>query len=226
MKQQQSHAVVVAVVALAVLAMAGTAAAEVTWTLDKAAWTASYGGQQNVTDVDFGTLTPGTIVTEQFADLGVHFTDGDDVAVLANPLEPPISYPALRSFVPGSPPGEYDITIVLDGPMSGFGVRPNGPNLNLEFWLAGSLVGEGHVTGMPYWQPDAFIGFQSSVVFDKVVILHNPSPNPAQGVAVGNLAFAIPAPGALGVAVVAAAFTRRRRASAEVSPSWTPSEQS
>ncbi len=226
MRQQQSHAAVVAVVALAVLALVGTAAAEVTWTLDKAAWTASYGGQQNVTDVDFGTLTPGTIVTEQFADLGVHFTDGDDRVVLVNPWGPPPTFNALKSYVPGTPPGEYDITIILDGSMSGFGVRPTGPSLDVQFWQAGALVGEGHATSVPYWQSDPFIGFQSSVSFDKVVILHHTSSNPAQGVTVGNLAFAIPAPGALGVAVVAAAFTRRRRASAEVSPSWTPSEQS
>ena len=224
MRRQQSHAV--AVVAVAILALAGTAAAEVTWTLDKAAWTASYGGQQNVTDVDFGTLTPGTIVTEQFADLGVHFTDGDDVAILLNPFEPPpTSYPGMRSFVSGSPPGIYDITIVLDGPMSGFGVRPASSKLTVEFWLAGSLVGEGQASGLPYWQPNAFLGFQSSVPFDKVVILHHPSENPAQGVAVGNLAFVIPAPGVFGVALVAAAFSRRRRTTGEPSPDRTQSAQ-
>ena len=225
MRQQQSHAAVVVVVALAVLALVGTAAAEVTWTLDKAAWTASYGGQQNVTDVDFGTLTPGTIVTEQFADLGVHFTDGDDKVVIANPWGPPPTFPALLSYASGSPPGEYDITILLDGPMNGFGVRPTGPSLDVQLWLAGSLVGQGPATGMPYWQPDAFVGFQSSVPFDKVVILHHPSENPAQGVAVGNLAFAIPAPGALGGAVVAAAFSRRRRTTGEPSPDRTQSAQ-
>ena len=226
MRQQQSHAAVVVVVALAVLALVGTAAAEVTWTLDKAAWTASYGGQQNVTDVDFGTLTPGTIVTEQFADLGVHFTDGDDQAVVANPWGPPPTFPALRSNIFGSPPGEYDMTIVLDESMAGFGVRPASTSYDVLFYLNGAAVGEAHVAGIQSWLPDAFVGFQSSVPFDSLKILHIPSPNPAQYVAVGNLAFVIPAPGVFGVALVAAAFSRRRRTTGEPSSGRARSAQS
>ena len=72
------HARLLGLIVTAGTALAGTdsANAEVTWTLDQAAWTSQVGGPGAVTAIDFGTVPGGAILNEQFAAQGLHFTEG------------------------------------------------------------------------------------------------------------------------------------------------------
>ena len=54
----------------------GPARADVTEFTDKDEWIAAAGP---FTTIDFTGFPPATFITEQYADLGIHFTDGDDV---------------------------------------------------------------------------------------------------------------------------------------------------
>ncbi len=200
------HARLLGLIVTAGTALAGThsANAEVTWTLDQAAWTSQVGGPEAVTAIDFGTVPGGAILNEQFATQGLHFTDGDDWRTEVG-LTPP------APGVIGGPilfPLNYPITMRFDQMLTGFSAMEFTGDFGVQLFHDSLLVGSATALGLPVNQ---VIGFVSDVSFNRVVVVGNMGTfnNLA---AMGNISFAVPAPSALALLAVAALThgTRRR----------------
>jgi hypothetical protein len=178
----------------------GTAAysalAEVTIHKDFTDWQAATPG---FVTIDFTDLSQFGFVTNQYADQGVLFTDGDDVVF-----------------------GSDFATFPLDG----FGVSGQGEfNLQflpLQFSIATHFTGGGQLElffegALIYTSPHysgtegTFLGFVSTLPFDAARIVDPDDP----GVVFDNLYFGVPGPGcALPLLALAGAIgTRRRRRS-------------
>lgn len=161
---------------------------------DKAAWIAAVGTFRTV---DFTKFPVNTFVTDQYADFGVLFTDGDDV----------ISF------------GE---TVY---PEDGFGLDGNG-NITLSFdtpqaWIAADFAGrlriELYSDGQLSYTTDIFAvaggygnfgGLISTDLFDMAVLMDVPAEFEAE---IDNLYFGVPAPNALALLSLAALSRGRRR---------------
>ena len=201
------HARLLGLIATAGTALARTdsATAEVTWTLDQAAWTSQVGGSGAVTQIDFGTVPGGAILNGQFAAQGLHFTDGDDWRTEIG-LTPP------APGVIGGPilfPLNYPITMRFDQMLTGFSAMEFTGDFGVQLFHDSLLVGSATALGLPINQ---VIGFVSDVPFNRVVVVGNMGTfnNLA---AMGNISFAVPAPSAVALLAVAAVSggARRRR---------------
>jgi MYXO-CTERM domain-containing protein len=159
------------------------------WTVDKQEWLTSV---PSYTKLDF-VLPGGEVLGEQYAALGVHFPDGNDV-VVAN--------------------GSFDD---LWGVKGGFF---QGPDIHLTFdtaqqWIAidfpGSAIIDLYSQGsLVYSSPQfgqGFLGLIGTTTFDEARII-----SPFGSIHVDNIYFGAPIPGPAPMALVAlAALTSRRR---------------
>ncbi len=167
-------------------------------------WTAAVGAP--VTTIGFIGMT-GQFITEQYADLGVHFTDGDDYGTFNGNF--------LDLFgIKGAPTDGGHITLQFDTPQTWIAVNFLGV-VKFELYSGPTLLGTtGNGGG---GQPgNHFFGILADTSFDKVIIS-----DPADGsVFIDDLHFfsPIPGPGLLAVVVVMAGVfpLRGRRRSPEI----------
>jgi len=177
-------------IATAIAALVPSAAvAEVTEYEDKAAWEASVG---DYTTLDFTGFEWGTIITDQYADLGVLFTDGDDKIVHGDPIDD------------WALDGKESVTIRFDQPQLWFAVDYPGA-MQMSFYRDNEWVytsSEFGGSGGPY-----FAGITMTGEFDEVA-LHDWL---AGSVYLHNVYFGVPAPGAWCLMALAGLSSRRRR---------------
>jgi len=154
------------------------------------------------TIITFASLLVGTIVTDQFADDGVVFTDGEDLVV------PGANFPNDGRGLSGNTLENGLITMEFIEPIQAIAVDYPGA-VQIEFWSDDELIytsseaggqGAGH-----------FFGVISDQPFDRVVL----SDWFGGGVAIDDLHFStIPGPGGaalLGIGALALTGGRRRR---------------
>lgn len=189
--------------ALAVMCTGTSAGAAITYTTDPGVWTATAGGPGAVKSVDFGTIPLFQIVTEQFAGLGVHFTDGDDfrAATLGSP-----SYAILVSSPHLSTPPPTSITLKFDSTQFAISFLAMNSGQPLLFYLGERLVMSYEV---PTLQSPYFVGLFSDAPFDRVVVDHFPDANFAT---LTNFEFSsVPTPAPLVLLALVSHLARRRR---------------
>ncbi len=154
---------------------------------DKQAW---FGAVGSVTTIDFTGFPGGTYVTDQYADLGVLFTDGFDVISCCGTTWPNDGAGLL---------GGSSVSLSFTTPQSWIALDYRGAMISL--FSAGELLHVGQF-------PGSFAGLISSQTFDAVLIEGPPDGN----VTFDDLYFGVPAPGAAWLlAALLLAPTRRRR---------------
>ena len=157
---------------------------------DKDEWIAAVG---RFTTMDFTGFPPGTFITDQYADLGILFTDGNDSI----------------HFTPSFPndgvglDGNGDISVAFDTPQSWIGVDFPGA-LQIELYSSGRLIYTSSIVGAG--GIGFFLGLISDDLFDAAVLI-----DPLGEASIDDLHFGVPAPGALWLLAVAALLPRRRR---------------
>ncbi|MCZ6735484.1 MAG: hypothetical protein O7C65_06815 [Planctomycetota bacterium] len=156
---------------------------------NKDEWIAAVG---RFTTIDFTGFPQGTFITDQYADLGILFTDGNDSIAFAG------------SFINDGVglDGNGDISVSFDTPQAWIGVDFPG-FLTIELFSAGNLI---HTAEFGSAGAGNFGGLISSKLFDAAVLI-----DPLDQVAIDDLHFGVPAPGALWLLGVAALLPRRRR---------------
>ncbi len=171
------------------------ARADVIEFIDKDKWFAAVG---EVTTIDFTGFEKGTLITDQFAELGVvfnglgHFIDQDDVTYEdgwglfrvgdpSNPID--LSFTTPQSWIAVDFPGAVQFELFSQGRL---------------IYTSNGFSDEG--------DPPGFAGLVSTELFDAVLIT-----DPRGDVFIDNLHFGVPAPGTLALLGLAAAFPRRRR---------------
>jgi hypothetical protein len=153
------------------------------------------------TTIDFTGYPDGTIITSQYTDSGVVFTDGND-AIAFNDIAYPNDGFGLKGngwmFITFLTPQAY---IAVDFP--GF--------LMIQLFNQGALLYASDVFGEPPGGGGHFAGLVSGDFFDSAVI----RPHPQLGtVSIDDLHFGVPAPPALVPLALAALVPRRRRVAA------------
>ncbi|MHC4413644.1 MAG: hypothetical protein ACYS0G_00015 [Planctomycetota bacterium] len=169
--------------------------------IDKDEWIAAVGP---FTTIDFTGFDPVMIITDQYADLGVLFTDGNDIIVISETFKNDgaglwgngdivLSFDSPQAWIAADIPGDIQIDL-LDGDRL----------LHSSQFIAG---GNGN-----------FGGVISTELFDSVILIQ-----PVDGyVAIDDLHFGVPVPPTLGLLVLGALLRKRRRGlpcSAACSPS-------
>ena len=183
----QAHAVAALICASALPAHAG-----VTEFTDRAEWEGAVG---QFSTIDFTGFPPVTIITDQYQDLGVTFTDGNDVTFFT------------PSFVNDDwgLRGNGDINLSFATPQGWIGVDfPGGVRVLL--FSGGELI---HFSSIFSAGPDGvggFGGLVSTELFDAVVIL-----DPFDAVSIDDLHFGVPAPSALPLIALLGGWLARRR---------------
>jgi MprA protease rhombosortase-interaction domain-containing protein len=177
-----------------VAGLAGPVQAEVTAYEDRDEWEAVVG---DFTTIDFTGFPDFTIITDQYADLGILFTDGSDWIRLYG------DYPDGAGLEGGL--GD-DIEISFDAPMHWIAVDFVG-FAQFELFRDGELIYTSYVFNHI---PSTFAGLFSTEPFDAVVL-----DDPTAGfITIDNLHFGppIPAPGAGALLFIGlTAFGHRRR---------------
>ena len=147
------------------LSAAGTPSPGVLEFENKDDWLASIGP---LVTVDFTGFAPGTFITDQYADLGVLFTDGSDTIF----------------FSPGAFPndewgldGNGNITVAFDTPMAYIGVDYPG-HMHFELYRGGVLIYESS-DFLPGGAGN-FAGLVSTELFDMAVLMDVPPPFEAE----------------------------------------------
>jgi len=176
------------------IATAAQAQAEVTIHEDFSAWQAATPG---FVTIDFTDLTQFTIITDQYSDSGVLFTDGDDV----------VFGPDFTSFVVDGfgAIGQGEFNWAFATPQYSIATHFTGGG-QLELLFGGApIYTSPHYSGIE----GTFLGFVSTLPFDTARIIDPDDP----GVNIDNLYFGVPAPGALGLLALAGMSGpgRRRR---------------
>ena len=175
------------------LGPASSASGEITRFANRAEWEAAVGP---FTTVDFTGFPHGTVVTEQYANLGAHFTDANDT-IYYNP----------SSFYNDDYglDGNGDITVAFDQPI--FWIAVDYPGLmQFKLFSGGELAYTSSEFGMG--GAGLFAGLLSTEPFDAAVLI-----DPAGEAEIDDLHFGppIPAPPALALLALAAARPGRRR---------------
>ena len=185
-----------------------------------AQWLAAVGGP--VTSITFDGLADGTVVTNQFADQGVVFTQS---GVVSNATTPSVaSYLVCQGNAPADQPIQ-----ATDGFRASFSTTMHALSMSafspsgavmITLYSSGNVVWSG-VLGPNYNPSDSayplpFCGLVTDQGFDAVWVA--PTPNngfPGIGsnfLVTDTLSFSVvPGPGAMGCAAVAALWGRRRR---------------
>ena len=160
---------------------------------DKDEWIAAVG---RFTTIDFTGFPDGTFITDQYADLGVLFTDGADVIRFA-----PNAFPNDEWGLDGN----QQIDLLFDTPQAYIAVDFPG-FLMIELFSGGELIYTSGLLGIG--GVGNFGGLISSELFDAAAIFDPFDDN----VAIDDLHFGVPAPGAVWIlALVGVYATRRRR---------------
>ncbi|MCH8151501.1 MAG: hypothetical protein IH830_03905 [Planctomycetes bacterium] len=158
---------------------------------DKDEWIAAVG---DFTTIDFTGFAQGTFITDQYADLGIVFTDGNDSINFS-----PTAFPNDAWGLDGN----GDISVSFDAPQAWIGVDFPG-DLQIDLFSEGRLI---HTSVFIAGGIGNFGGLISSELFDAAVLI-DPIGVEAE---IDDLHFGVPAPGALWLLGLAALFPRRRR---------------
>ena len=158
---------------------------------DKEEWIAAVG---RFTTIGFTGFPDGTFITDQYADLGILFTDGND-SIFPNENAFPNDGVGLD--------GNGDISVSFDTPQAWIGVDFPGL-LTIELYSEGRLFFTSNTYGGGVGN---FLGLVSSELFDAAVLVD------PFGISVfmDDLHFGVPAPGALWLLGLSALWARRRR---------------
>ncbi len=159
---------------------------------DKDEWIAAVG---DFTTIGFTGFPVGTFITDQYADLGILFTDGNDSI---SPFDP-ITYPEDGWGLDGN----GNISVAFDTPQAWIGVDYPG-FLSIELYSEGRLFFTSNLWGGGVGN---FLGLVSSELFDAAVLVESA---PGSEAAIDDLHFGVPAPGARWLLGLAALFPRRR----------------
>ena len=159
---------------------------------NKDEWIAAVG---RFTTIDFTGFPDGTFITDQYADLGILFTDGND-SIFLNDGAFPNDGAGLD--------GNGNISVSFDTPQAWIGVDFPGV-LQIELFSSGRLFYTSSIAGGG--GAGFFFGLISSELFDAAVLI-----DPVDGaVFIDDVHFGVPAPSALWLLAVAAFMPRRRR---------------
>jgi hypothetical protein len=159
---------------------------------DKGEWIAAVGG---FVTVDFTGFEAGAVITDQYADLGVTFTDGND------------RYFTTPSFVNDNwgVDGNGDIVLAFDTPQAYIGTDFPG-FLRIELFRDGQSI---YLSSLFFGDPTGnFAGLLSDEPFDMAVLMDDPSSDEAH---IDDLHFGVPAPGAIWLIGLAALRSAGRR---------------
>ena len=168
---------------------------------DKDEWIAAVG---DFTTIDFTGFAQGTFITDQYADLGILFTDGNDTFFFT------------PSFINDSwgVDGNGNISVVFDTPQAWIGVDFPG-FLTIELFSAGNLI---HTAEFGFGGVGNFGGLVSSQLFDAAVLVEG---IPGFEAEIDDLHFGVPAPATLALLALATLFSTRRRRSGVTGPAST-----
>jgi MYXO-CTERM domain-containing protein len=179
--------------AITLTCTATSARGEVREYTDYDEWRSAVG---HFTTIQFTEYPPGTIVTDQYADLGILFTDGNDVVD---------EWSGYNDGFGLWGPAFDDVTVEFDSPRTAIAVHFPGL-IQFDIYRADELIYRSSVFSDAY---DDVAGLITTEPFDAALI-YDPTGN---GVAIDDLHFGppIPAPGALGLLGFAALAGRRRQ---------------
>ena len=161
---------------------------------DKDSWISAVG---DFTTIGFTGFPAGTFITDQYADLGILFTDGNDSI---SPFDP-ITYPEDGWGLDGN----GNISVAFDTPQAWIGVDFPG-FLSIELFSQGRLFFTSNLSGGA--GVGNFLGLISSQLFDAAVVVEGA---PGFEAEIDDLHFGVPAPGAIWLLALAGLFSRRRR---------------
>ncbi len=161
----------------------------------KREWIAAIGGKDAFLTVDFVGFADGTFITDQYADLGILFTDGND-SIFLNDGAFPNDGAGLD--------GNGNISVSFDTSQAWIGVDFPG-FLSIELYSEGRLFFTSNLWG---GGAGNFLGLISSDLFDAAVVVEGA---PGLEAEIDDFHFGVPAPGALWLFAVAALLPRRRR---------------
>ncbi len=160
---------------------------------NKDEWIAAIGGEDAFLTVDFVGFPDGTFITDQYADLGILFTDGND-SIFLNDGAFPNDGAGLDGF--------GNISVSFDTPQAWIGVDFPG-FLSIELYSEGRLLFTSNLWGGGVGN---FLGLVSTELFDAAGLI-----DPGGDAFIDDLHFGVPAPGAIWLLGLAGLFSRRRR---------------
>ncbi len=176
---------------LGALLMSGTARAGVQEFTDKDERIDAVG---EFTTIGFTEFPSGTFVTDQYADLGILFTDGNDIIVCCGKETFPEDGAGLD--------GNGDISVAFETPQLWIGVDFPG-FLDIELYYQGKLF---HTGVFGFGGVGNFGGLLSTQPFDAAVLI-----DPLGEAEIDDLHFGVPAPGTWALLVLGGLLHRRRR---------------
>jgi len=185
------HASECIVITVALLQTGPVCATVVEFT-DKDEWGASVG---SITSISFIGFPEDTVITDQYGDDGVLFTDGNDTVLLSDWFlqDGAGLYGNGDIYLGFLTPQAY---IAVDFPFS----------LRISLFSQGQLIYSSDDFGTP--GPGDFVGLISSQSFDSAIVS---PPLAAFSVHVDDLHFGVPAPSSLAALGLGGLFPRRRR---------------
>jgi len=148
------------------------------------------------TFIGFTEYPQGTILTDQYADLGINFTDNNPTV-----LESDYFFEDGHGIWFDQPSGFDNIWVEFEEPITAIGTDLVGP-LQIELFANGEPLNEPDPFG------GEFLGYVSDEPFDSAILL-----NPGGSTTIDNLYFGppIPAPGALGLFAFGSIVLKPRR---------------
>ncbi len=169
---------------------------------DKEAWIDAVG---SFVTVDFAGFPAGTLITDQYAALGVLFTDGLDVVECCDLVAYPNDGAGLFS-IPA-------IRVQFTTPQSWLAVEYPGPIEICLYWRGELIHTSSGYDPVPYGN---FAGLVSTQLFDAAVVSRSPDHTAFLPIQIDDLHFGVPAPGA---GLLLAAFLLSPRGRRRRSPS-------
>ncbi|MHC4349561.1 MAG: hypothetical protein ACYS15_13635 [Planctomycetota bacterium] len=161
---------------------------------DKDDWLAAVGAFTTLTFTEFPDET---LITDQYEELGVLFTDGNDTITCCDDIQYPNDGSGLY--------GNGTIRLTFSAPQAYIGI---------DYWSTAGfhLYSEGELvySTTAYFSggPGSFAGLLSSDFFDEALLTFNPA---LASVRMDDLHFGVPAPSTLGMFGLYALRPRRRR---------------
>lgn len=153
---------------------------------DKAQWLDAVGPFQTA---DFTGFPSGTPITDQYADLGALFTDGQDVVLCCDGVSFPNDEAGLRGFTSVSLQFRTPLRALAFDAVSVLGAQ-------ISLFREGRLV---HVSSVFGLEAEGFAGLVSPAPFDEALIGNAIG----EGVGFDDLHFGVPSPGALSLLAIA-----------------------